>query len=125
MYKNLNINPINKRTDDCTVRAIATALGTKWEDVYIDLCLEGLKLYDLPSANHVWGAYLKEKGFVRKIIPDTCPNCYSVSDFADDNPEGTYILALHSHVVPVIDGVYYDTWDSGDRVPIYYWQKEV
>ena len=123
MYKNFNMNPIHKRTDDCTVRAIATALQKEWEDVYIELCLTGLKYFDMPSSNHVWGEYLKENGYVRKLIPDTCPN-YTVSKFSKDNPEGTYILALHGHVVPVIDGSYYDTWDSGDMVPIYYWQKE-
>ena len=123
MYKYLNANPIQKNTEDCTIRAIATALGKDWEDVYIDLCVQGLKYYDMPSSNHVWGAYLKENGFVRKIIPDTCPNCYTVAEFARDNPKGIYILALHGHVVAVIDGVYCDTWDSGDRVPIYYWQK--
>lgn len=125
MYRNLNVNPIHKRADDCTVRAISKALGKTWEDVYVDLCLQGLKYYDMPSSNQVWGSYLKDNGYTRKIIPDTCPDCYTVSEFAKDNPKGTFILALHGHVVAVVDGVYYDTWDSGDRVPIYYWQKEV
>lgn len=123
MYRNLNINPIHKRADDCTVRAIATVTGDKWEDIYVDLCREGLRYYDMPSANHVWGSYLKKRGFKRRIIPDTCPQCYTVSEFAEDHPYGSYILALHGHVVPVIDGDYYDTWDSGDRIPVYYWEK--
>lgn len=123
MYRNLNINPLHKRSDDCTVRAIATVLNLPWEEVYADLCLEGLKFYDMPSANHVWGSYLKKKGFVRHIIPDSCPNCYTVEEFSRDNPKGRYILALHGHVVPVIDGDYIDTWDSGDRIPVYYWKK--
>lgn len=25
----------------------------------------------------------------------------------------------------VIDGVYYDSWDSGREVPLYYWQKKL
>lgn len=123
MYINVNVNPLHKRADDCTIRAIATALDKPWEEVYMDVCLEGLKYYDMPSANHVWGSYLKKQGFQRHIIPDTCPECYSVKEFARDNPQGVYILALHGHVVAVIDGDYYDTWDSGDRIPVYYWSK--
>lgn len=79
---------------------------------------------DMPSGNSVWGAYLKQKGFRRYIIPDTCPDCYTVADFASDHPEGTYILALSDHVVAVKGGDYWDTWDSGNEVPIYYWKKE-
>lgn len=123
MYRELNVNPLQRRADDCTIRAISTALNEPWEKVYADICIEGLKLYDMPSANHVWGTYLKKKGFKRHIIPDTCPQCYSVAEFARDHPEGTYILALHGHVVPVISGCYYDTFDSGSRVPIYYWER--
>lgn len=125
MYRNLNINPIHKRADDCTVRAIAKVLGEPWEDIYADLCLEGLRYYDMPSANYVWGSYLKKRGFQRHIIPDTYPQCYTVKEFAEDNPRGSFILALHGHVVPVINGDYFDTWDSGDRVPVYYWEKGV
>ena len=78
---------------------------------------------DMPSSNHVWGAYLMSKGFERHIIPNTCPDCYTVKDFCEEHPEGTYILATGSHVVAVIDGDYYDTWDSGDEIPIYFWEE--
>lgn len=123
MYRNLNVNPLHRRSDDCTVRAIATALDMPWEEVYMELCIEGLKSYDMPSANHVWGEFLKKRGFERHIIPDTCPNCYTVSEFARDNPEGVYILAISGHVVPIINGDWIDTFDSGSRIPIYYWKK--
>lgn len=123
MYKYLNVNPLQKQTDDCTVRAISTILNKTWEEVYADLCLEGLRFYDMPSANHVWGSYLRKHGYSRHIIPDTCPNCYTVRQFAEDHPEGRYILAISGHVVPCIDGCYIDSFDSGDRIPIYYWSK--
>jgi len=35
------------------------------------------------------------------------------------------ILATGTHVIAVGDGNYYDTWDSGQEVPIYYWRKEI
>lgn len=123
MFKKFNANPANRKGDDCTVRALAVALGESWEDMYLDLCAYGLMFYDMPSANHVWGAYLTDKGYTRHIIPNTCPNCYTVRQFAEEHRKGIYILALHGHVVAVIDGDYFDSWDSGNEIPVYYWQK--
>ena len=80
---------------------------------------------DIPSSNAVWGSLLYKKGFRQHVIPDTCPNCYSVKQFCSDYPYGKYLLATGTHVIAVEDGDYYDSWDSGDEVPIYYWRKEV
>lgn len=87
--------------------------------------VESFILKDIPSANHAWGSYLHKLGYHRHVIPDQCPDCYSVADFANDNPIGTFILGTGTHVVAVIDGSYYDTWDSGEEVPVYYWKKEM
>ena len=79
---------------------------------------------DMPSANRVWGAYLRDKGFRRDLLPDECPDCYTVRDFCEDHPKGKYILAIEGHVVAVLDGKYYDSWDSGNETPIYYWKRK-
>ena len=119
-----NANPAGRNVGDCTVRAISKALGEDWEKCYSGMAVQGFVLCDMPSANHVWGAYLRSRGFHRHIIPDECPDCYTVRDFCRDHPEGMFILALSGHVVAVQDGDYYDTWDSGNEIPIYYWQRE-
>lgn len=124
MWQPFNPNPVGNRVGDCTVRAICKATGREWHDIYINLCVHGLFNGDMPSANSVWGAFLRSQGFKRHIIPDTCPDCYSVAQFAEEHPQGTYILALSGHVVTVVDGHYYDSWDSGSEVPVYYWIKE-
>lgn len=108
---------------DCTVRAISKATGKSWEDTYLALCMQGLIDCDMPSANAVWGNYLRKLGFRRHIVPDTCPECYSVSDFARENPRGTFILALSGHVVCVQDGVIYDSWNSGNETVLYFWER--
>jgi len=123
-FVSYNANPDGHNVGDCTVRAISTALGESWEDTYIGLCLHGYMMGDMPSADNVWGSYLRSRGFRRRVIPDECPNGYNVSDFCDDHPEGVYILALSKHVVCVQDGVLLDTWDSRGKIPIYYWMKE-
>ncbi len=119
-----NPNPLSKRVGDCTIRAVSKALRQDWETTFTGICLQGFLLGDMPSANHVWGSYLRNKGFKRHILPDNCPDCYTVSDFAGEHPDGVYILALSSHVVCVEDGCWYDTWDSGDKTPLYFWTKE-
>ena len=81
-------------------------------------------LYNVPSANACWGRYLRSIGYRRYIVPDTCPDCYTVGQFAEDHPEGTYILALSGHVVCVCDGMIWDSWDSSNENILYYWVKE-
>lgn len=123
-YTHYNPNPAQKSVGDCTVRAISKALDQSWEETYTGLCLQGFRMCDMPSANHVWGAYLRENGFRRHILPDECPDCYTVADFAADHPDGTFILAISGHVVCLKDGQWWDSWDSGGEVPVYYWTKE-
>ena len=66
---------------------------------------------------------LEDYGFKRRSLQDTCPSCYTVRDFVADHPIGVYILATGSHVIAVINGTYFDTIDTGDYVPAYYWEK--
>lgn len=123
-YRHYNPNPCGSRVGDCTVRALCAATGDEWEETYIALCLEGMCRGDMPSANQVWGAYLRSKGFRRHAMPDSCPDCYTVADFAREHPRGLYVLAIGGHVVTVRDGEWMDSWDSGGEVPAYYWVKE-
>lgn len=120
-YVFFNPNPMNKRIGDCVIRAVSKVTNQNWKDTYMALSLKGLELCDMPSANHVWGAYLHDIGFHRKVIPNLCPDCYTIEEFCKDYPIGTYLVATDGHVVAVVNGDYYDTWDSGNEVPLYYW----
>lgn len=121
MFIQHNENPEDLNTIDCTVRAIALALNQSWETTYLGMVVMGFLLHDMPSADYVWGSYLEAQGFRKCIVPTCYPERYTVKDFCKDHPSGVYILALSKHVMTVIDGDYYDTWDSGNRVPLYYW----
>ena len=68
-----NPNPEGKRVGDCAVRALCKALGQDWEQVYTGLCLEGFALGDMPSADRVWGAYLRRQGFRRRALGPVWP----------------------------------------------------
>lgn len=118
-----NPNPDNKSVGDCTVRALSIALNKPWAMIYLDLCIQGYMMSDMPSSNDVWGTYLQDKGWMLRRLQDTCPLCYTVIDFCNDHNRGTYILGTGTHVVCVKNGKYYDAWDSGTKVPLFYYEK--
>lgn len=124
MYRFYNPNPAGKLVGDCVIRGISRLEEEDWQEVYLGVSLKGLELNDMPSSNSVWGAYLRSKGYKRYSIPNTCPDCYTVSQFASDNPYGSFLLATGTHVVAVVNGDYYDAWDSGKEIPVYYWRKD-
>lgn len=123
-YISYNPNPVGLRSGDCVLRALSKALDQDWYTTYLDLSIEGLLQSDWGSANHVWGAYLRRKGFKRDIIPNNIPDDYTVEDFCNDYPRGTFVLAISGHVVCVKDGKFYDSWYSGKEHPIYYWHRK-
>lgn len=123
-YVPFNPNPRGYVTGDCAIRAIARATEQPWQAAYAALTMEGYLKGDLPNANHVLNSYLKKQGFTHHIVPDTCPDCYTVAQFADDHPKGMYVLMLDNHVVAVNDGDWFDAFDSGGEPIDSYWAKE-
>lgn len=119
-----NENPDDLRVGDCVIRAISKIEGMSWYDTYIDLCSQGMEMSDWGDSNRVWMAYLKDIGYKITLLPSTCPDCYTIADFCKDFPKGKFLVATGNHIVAVVDGNYYDTWDSGTEIPIYYFVKE-
>ena len=122
-YKYYNPNPKNKKTSDCVIRAICRISGMDWESAYLALSTVVLSEYEMPSSNYIWETYLKSLGYRKTLLPNTCPECYRVRDFAADNPRGFFVACTGSHVVAVVDGTYYDAWDSGDEVVSYFFSQ--
>lgn len=124
MWQMYNPNPTGRSVGDCAVRAVAKALDTDWETAYLKIAMNGYAMGDMPSSDSVWGAVLRENGFYRKSIPDTCPDCYTAEDFARDNPVGTFVLAFGGHVATAKDGILFDAWDSSAEAPQYVWYRK-
>lgn len=118
LWKPYNPNPSGKAVGDCAIRALCKATGKTWEHIFAALCAHGFMRCDMPSANHVWGAYLRSQGFRRHPVDDC-----TVEDFCREHPTGTYILAIDGHVVCAVDGYFYDSWNSGQEIPVYYWTR--
>lgn len=116
-------NPFGLRVGDCVIRAISKALNQSWEKTYIDLCVQGLMMGDLPNSNAIFSAYLRHKGFKRHTIED-CPDYYTVEDFCKDHTQGIFVIGTGTHVVAIVDGCAFDAWDSSNETPVYYFEKE-
>ena len=118
-----NPNPRGQKIGDCVIRAISAATKQDWDSTYTGLTFEGFVLKDMPSSNYVWGEYLRSQGFKRGTIPNTCPMCYTAEDFADDHPDGVYVLGTGTHAIACISGNLYDTWDSRREPIIFYYEE--
>ena len=70
MYVSYNANPEGNKVGDCTVRAISMALNQPWEATYAGVAVEGMRMLDMPSANAVWGSYLRKKRFCEGDNPE-------------------------------------------------------
>lgn len=124
MWVRCNPNPLGKQTSDCVIRAIAIATNRSWRTVYRDLCELGGIECEMPNSNYLWGMYLKDLGFDQFLLPESCPRCITIRAFCEKYPEGTYVIGTGTHAVAVIDGDYYDSWDSGDEGPTYFWRMK-
>lgn len=141
-YVYYNPNPENDDDIDCVVRAICKLMDISWDEAYMWISIQGAMMHRIAIGNSVWSAFLESRGYSRHYIFDSCPDCYTVKDFCYDHPKGKYLLGVvvnhprqysamdsgrvitGNHAVTVVDGDYYDAWDSGNEVPLYYWSKE-
>ena len=123
-WEYFNPNPAGRNVGDCSIRAVSAALGVDWETAYAMIAKAGFNMNDVISSNSVWGAVLRMNGFYRHILPNTCPDCYTIEEFAEDHPKGTFVVGTGNHVVTVKNGEILDSWDSSMEIPIYYWSRK-
>lgn len=124
-YYQPNKKDIKDEYGDCVIRALTKALGMEWLEVFDDIQPISRELQVPFNCKPCYERYLAEKGYIwksdkvakgkKKLTPQT---------FYKEHPTGTYILRQAHHLVTVVDGYFYDTWDSGDRSVYGYWVKE-
>lgn len=117
MWVKYNPNPAGRSVGDCAVRAIAKALNVSWERAFALIVSNAYQMADMPSSNSVWGSVLFQNGFKRSAIENSCPDCYTAEDFANDHPKGVYVLGFGNHTCCVVDGTIFDSWDSSAEWP--------
>ena len=124
MWIYANPNPCRQEEPDCVVRAVCLATQQDWDEVHWDLCILSHYECTMPSVNWLWELYLRKCGFEKFQLPEACPKCVTVREFAKRYPKGTYVIGTGTHAVCVRDGNWLDSWDSGDEVPTYFYRKK-
>ena len=81
----------------------------------------GMECAALPDDNKVVDKILTEKFKYTPHKLGKDERC-TVNEFAVANPFGTFVLKVNSHVVALVDGLYYDSWDSGDKKVTKFWR---
>ena len=124
MWVQYNPNPTGRTVGDCSVRAISKALDVDWETAFEMLAENAFQMGDMPSSDSVWGSVLRQHGFYRQSIPDSCPDCYTAEDFCIDHPRGIYVLGFGGHVATIKQGNLYDSWNSLQEIPQFVWYRK-
>ena len=122
MWIRANPNPAKREVPDCVIRAVCIALNKPWLEASDEIYAVARADYSVTVDDHVWGHYLYMKGFEPFLNPFECPKCVTVREFTKMYPTGTYIIGTGNHAIAVIDGDYYDSWDSGNTIPSFFWR---
>ena len=124
-YHYHNENPMGRRTDDCVIRAIATATGQSWDDTLRGLTECAIKHKYMINCVNLYDKYLKGLGWVKQKQPRKGDNKrYRANEFFK-HFDGVAIVNLGAqHTACVKNGQVWDTWDSSNEVVGNYWIKK-
>ncbi len=120
-WKKYNPNPLGIDTGDCVPRALSIVLNCSWDEAFAKLCVYAFMYKRMPSKNFIHDSLLKDMGFERFTA---CSGCFTVKSFSEQYNKGTYLLGTGDHVVGVISGNYYDSWDSGSQEIIWIYERK-
>lgn len=126
-YYQPNEKDVKDEYGDCTIRALSKALNKSWIDTFNTIIDYELK-YQCPIGGmtlKLYKAVFRELGFEYYGVSNKKGSRRpTVESFANEHKKGTYVLSVSHHFVTVVDGVYYDTWDCGDKSLYGYYEKE-
>lgn len=114
MFVYYNANPLGRKVNDCTVRAISLATDRSWDETYEELSVFAQEQAIMPDEVRYIDEYLERR--FQKICG--CKNNIkiTVGEFAYYNPIGTYLITMNGHITCCIDGIIYDTFDPSNRL---------
>ena len=120
MYEHFNNHPTSKGLGFHTVRTLSKILDISWVYAYTLLQMiseiTGYASKGIASLSEI----LKMNGYHTEFLEESTK---TVSDFCKKNKTGKYVLIFEDYCIPVIDGRYFDLFDSGKEEPLYYWRK--
>lgn len=111
-----NPNPANnEKANDCSIRAYCAAEDITWDEAYDIACQYGKASGFMPNDSHNCDEVLIREFGYEYVKLKKEQKGMTVNEFAVQHPNGTYVLSVGGHLVTVINGEYYDSWDSGKK----------
>lgn len=138
-----NANPKGKITEDCAIRAITVALNQSYEQTLRELAEMTIKTGYMLNGNKGIDRYMQSKGWTRCKQPRKSDNTkYTGKEFCRTlmNPIHSEELNLTKrsfdanrllanigghHIVAIVGGQIYDTWNSADSSTGIVWVKTI
>lgn len=126
-YKSVNVNSRGNDTGDCVIRSLSVAYGIDYDEVHSELNAIKRRKFGVSDRFHfnsypVFEEFIRNHGCVKSgyakdigFDPKT-----TLEEFCKANPTGTWCIILTdrrnspNHMVAVIDGDYYDSWNSAE-----------
>ena len=136
-----NANPKGKITTDCAIRALSTALGQSYEQTLMEMAELSAKTGYMLDVKKGIERYLKSKGWVKCKQPKKSDGTkYTGKEFCDILTHPIYSEELNltdksfemnrvianigaHHIVAIMSGQIWDTWNSGDSSIGIVWVK--
>lgn len=124
VYFQPNEKDLKDQYGDCAVRAICKAENLPWLDAYDIMYKYSREVQSPMNCKTGFEHIVKKLGYTYKGISNKKGSKRpTVDSFAKEHISGTYIAVVANHYVTIVDGKYYDTWDSGSRCMYGYWTR--
>ena len=123
-FEYYNANPKGKRTGDCSVRCIATALGITWDEAVDLVCEMAHKIKVEPFGRKMVGRVLEEHGFMPMKIELKDGKRPTMKTLLQKYKGYIIVGVIAGHEMCARGGKVKDIWNSSER-PLYkYWIKK-
>ena len=115
-YYQPNKKDLKDEYGDCVIRALTKAFNMEWLQVFDEMQPISREMQFPFNCKPCYEKYIESKGAKYYGISNKKGTKRPTVDrFAKVHKTGTYILRVAHHLVTVVDGFYYDTWDSGEK----------
>lgn len=118
-FEYINLNPMNLNESDCVCRAIALVSGRSYYDIQEKLELTA-KLFECDMLTVC--CYKNLLNYVFGYEPIKIEEGITVREFAQQNPQGVYLIRMNGHISVIWDSKILDTWYCGNREATHCWK---
>ncbi len=119
-FKNVNVNPKNRKTGDCSTRALVGTLGISYDEALKLQMKYSLKTYYDPTSKQVMEKVLNEFGYVKMKQPKKFDGRkYEVRELdmiltEKQMLEGVLVTVANHHTC-ITEGYIQDIWNCGHK----------